>query len=495
MKRIAFVLCAAVCLCAAVRAPAAAGLPDTSRMNILLIDIEDCNASALGCYGNPICRTPNLDRFCAGAVRFDAAYVQAIACNPSRSSFLSGLRPRTTGITSNQHVMDDHLPAGVLTLPEILKGGGFHLSDIGKLFHKIEYAEKQYAAFDRLEHYPRPPGWTGPDPILTFPPVRNPNPDPAPRNEKSREYREWKQRHSDRYGDTGMAHEDHGDYRMACTAVALIKDYAKSGKRFFLSVAQSKPHTPLTAPKKFLDLYDPAKIPDPPAPVSSLKNFPYMKRATGGNPDIFTKAQPAPQQAREAIAAYYACCTMVDAHVGMILDALEETGLAKTTIVVFLGDHGFHLGDHGFWSKYSMLASTHRAPLVIRVPGAPGNGKAAKGIVEFVDFIPTLCELAGVKAPDGQEGASFVPLFADPSRPWKKAAFISEGDSEDGDGVRTPKFSYMEFKKGEMPAALFDLARDPWETVNVVDDPAYAGAKAEMAALLKAGWKAALPDR
>jgi len=100
-----------------------------------------------------------------------------------------------------------------------------------------------------------------------------------------------------------------------------------------------------------------------------------------------------------------------------------------------------------------------------------------------------------VKAPAGQEGVSFAPLFADPTRPWKKAAFISEGDSEDGDGVRTPKFSYMEFKKGEMPAAMFDLGKDPWETVNVVDDPAYAAAKAEMAALLKAGWKAALPDR
>ncbi len=475
-------------------ARAVSGLPDTTRMNILFINIEDCNASALGCYGNPICKTPNLDRLCASGVRFDAAYVQAIACNPSRSSFLTGLRPRTTGITSNGHVMDQHLPPGTLTLPEILKAGGFHLTDIGKLFHKLDYAEKRYAAFDRLEFYAKPAGWSGPEPLLKFPPVKNPNRDPAPKDEKSREYREWKARHSDRYGDSGLAYEEHGDYRMAATAAAAIRDYAKSGKRFFLSVSQSRPHTPLTAPKKYLDLYDPAKIPDPPAPVSSLKNFPYMKRATGGNPDIFMKAQPTAQQAREAIAAYYACCTMVDANIGLMLDALDETGLAKNTIVVFLGDHGFHLGDHGFWSKYSMLAATHRAPLIIRVPGAAGNGKPCPGIIEFVDFVPTLCELAGLKAPAGVEGVSFAPLFADPARPWKKAAFITEGDSEDGDGVRTPAFSYLEFKRGEMPAALFDLTKDPWETVNVIDDPAYAAAKNEMAALLKAGWRAALPE-
>lgn len=340
-------------------AAASAAIPDTRRMDILFIDIEDCNAAALGCYGNPICKTPHLDRLVATGIRFDRAYVQAIACNPSRTSFLTGLRPRTTGVLSNQHVMKDHLALDVLTLPEILKAAGFHLSNVGKLFHRIEYAPKQYAAFDRLEHYARPPGWEGPPPILTFPPVRSSLPrDPAPKDEKSREYREWKRRHSDRYGDSGLSWEDHGDYRMAATAAAILRDYAASGRRFFLSVSQSRPHTPLTAPKKFLDLYDPARIPDPPAPVSSLKEFPYMKRATGGNPDIFTERQPTPQQAREAIAAYYACGTMVDANIGMILRALEETGLDKTTIVVFRGDHGFHLGDHGFWSKYSMLEAT-----------------------------------------------------------------------------------------------------------------------------------------
>ncbi|MCX7819982.1 MAG: sulfatase [Kiritimatiellae bacterium] len=477
----------------AVVARGAPGLPDTSRMNILLIDIEDCNAAALGCYGNPICRTPNLDRLCASGVRFDAAYVQGIACNPSRTSFLTGLRPRTTGVLSNQDVMEKHLPPGTITLPEALKAAGFQLANVGKLFHG-DYGLRRLAAFDRLEHCQRPPGWSGPPPILSFP-ARNRSvaQNPPPRDTNSAEYREWKRRMSDRYGDSGLDWEEEGDYRMAATAAALIREYAKTGQRFFLSVAQSRPHTPLLAPKRFLQMYDSEKIPDPPAPPSALRHFPYMRRATGGNPDIFTQRQPSPREAREAIAAYYACLSMVDANVGLLLDALDQTGLATNTIVVFLADHGFHLGDHGFWSKYSMLEATHRAPLIVRVPGAPGNGRPCRSFVEFIDLMPTLCELAGVRLPPNLEGISFAPLLADPDRPWKTAVFITEGDSERGDGVRTAKYRYLEFEKGEMTAALFDLERDPWETNNVADDPAYAQIRAEMASLLRAGWRAALP--
>ncbi|MBC7352735.1 MAG: sulfatase-like hydrolase/transferase, partial [Thermogutta sp.] len=181
-------------------------------------------------------------------------------------------------------------------------------------------------------------------------------------------------------------------------------------------------------------------------------------------------------------------------NIGMILDALEETGLDKNTIVIFLGDHGFHLGDHGFWSKYSMLEATHRAPLIVRVPGAPANGKTCDEIVEFVDLVPTLGELLKLDLPKNLEGISFAPLLVNPQRPWKKAAFIVEDDGDAfGECVRTKKYSYMEFKRGAIPAALYDLEKDPWETRNVVDDPAYEQVREEMADLLHAGWKAALP--
>ena len=477
----------------AATAHAATGLHDTSKMNLLLIDIEDCNAGVWGCYGNPICKTPNMDRFAASAVRFDAAYCQAFCCNPTRTSFLTGLRPPSTRVFSNSDAMNEHLPAGVLTLPEMLKNRGFYTAVIGKLFHRVDYAERQLATFDRIELYDKPKGWNGPGPIMEFPAVKRAVKNPPPPQSKGKEFNEWKRKQSDRYGDSGLTPEEEGDYRKAQVAVALLKEFARSKKQFFLAVAQSRPHTPLVAPKKYIEMYDPAKIPDPPAPLESLKGFPYMKRATDGNPDIFTRQQPTRQQAREAIAAYYACVSFVDDNIGMILDALEKEGLDKNTIVIFLGDHGFHLGDHHLWSKYSMLEATRRVPFIVRVPGAPANGQSCRELVEFVDIVPTLAELLQLDARNALEGTSFAPLLVNPARPWKKAVFMTDGNRDNV--VRTRQFSYMEFSSGkaDVPVALYDLEKDPWETVNVADEAAYRAARQQMADLLRAGWKAALP--
>ncbi|MBM4025126.1 MAG: sulfatase [Planctomycetes bacterium] len=473
-------------------APAAARMPETGQMNVMFIIVEDWSATTPGCYGNPICQTPNLDRFATTAVRFDSAYVQAVCCNPSRSSFLTGLRPLTSRVWNNSQEMDERLPPGTITLPELLKKRGFHTAVIGKFFHTVEYAEKQLLAFDRIESYGKPPGWTGPEPILTFPPVqRAQKRDPAPKDKNSKEYREWRARNSDRYGDSGLEPEEEGDYRNAQIACALLKEFARTKQQFFLSVHQSRPHTPLTAPKKYVDMYDPAKIPAPPAPPNVGTSL-YPRRVTVGNPDIFMSRQPTPREVKEAIAAYYACVSFVDSNIGMVLDELERQGLARNTIVFIMGDHGFHLGDHGFWSKYSMLENTRRAPLWVRVPGAPGNGRVCRELVEFVDLVPTVGELVGLELPANLEGLSFTPLLANPGRPWKKAVFLVE--NETNQVVRTRRFSYMEFGKGPVPAALFDLENDPWETVNLVDDPAHTQTRQEMAHLLKAGWKAALPD-
>ncbi len=479
-------------LAGAVVPAAGAELPDTSRMSILFINIEDCAANVWGCYGNPICKTPNIDRFAQSAVRFDAAYCQAICCNPTRTSFLTGLRPLSTHVLSNGDVMNEHLPAGVPTLPEMLKHEGFYTAVIGKLFHRVDYAERQLATFDRIEMYDRPKGWQGPPPILTFPPLPAARRgEPAPKDRNSQAFREWRLRNSDRYGDSGRAPEQERDYQMAQTAVALLKEFAKSDQRFFLALSQSRPHTPLVAPSKYVDMYDPAQIPDPPAPVESLRDFPYMDRATGRNPDIFMSGQPTAQQAKEAIAAYYACVSFVDDNLGMVLDALETEGLARKTIVVFLGDHGFHLGDHGCWSKYSMLEMTRRVPLIVRVPGAAANGRGCPRFVEFVDLVPTLGDLARLQLPANLEGDSFAPLLVDPDQPWKKAVFMVDGNG--GQMARTADYSYLHLKKGSVPLALYDLREDPWETTNVVNDPAYAAARSEMAELLQAGWRAARP--
>jgi len=469
-----------------------AGLPDTSKMNVLFIITEDTNAGVFGCYGNTICQTPNMDRFSQTAVRFDRAYVQAIACNPSRTSFLSGLRPLTSGVWSNPQVMSERLPAGTRTLPELLKQRGFHTAVIGKFFHITEYAEKQMMAFDRIEHTQPPPGWQGEPPVgKNRPAAKGGDKSAILKDRLSKEAKERQRQQSDRYGDSGKKPEEEGDYQIAQTAVALLEKFAQSKQQFFLSVHQSRPHTPLIVPKKYLDMYDPAKIPLPSAPPAGLKDFPYAKRATGGNPDLFTRQQATEQQTREAIAAYYACVSFVDDNIGRILAALERQGLADKTIVFILGDHGWHLGDHGMWSKYSMLEPVQRTPLWVRVPGAPANGRVCREFVEFVDFIPTLGDLVGLGVAPNLEGTSFAPLLANPDRPWKSAVFMVH--SPDEQGVRNRRYRYLEFKNGPVPAALYDLEKDPWETVNLANDSALAPTRTELAALLHAGWKAALP--
>jgi len=226
-----FLLASLFCLPHFSRAMAApAALPDTSKMNLLFIIIEDCYAGVWGSYGNPICQTPNMDRFARTAVQFDAAYVQAVCCNPSRTSFLTGLRPLTTRVWGNPQVMSQQLPPGTLTLPELLKKKGLHTAVIGKFFHTPEYAHPQLMAFDRIEHYQPPPDWKGPGARLKFPPVKRAVKDPAPKDKNSQEFRLWRKRHSDRYGDSGLAPEEEGDYRISQTALALLEDLGIGGQ-------------------------------------------------------------------------------------------------------------------------------------------------------------------------------------------------------------------------------------------------------------------------
>jgi uncharacterized sulfatase len=188
--------------------------------------------------------------------------------------------------------------------------------------------------------------------------------------------------------------------------------------------------------------------------------------------------------------------TFLDTQLGLVLDALEETGLADNTIVVFFADHGFHLGEHGVWSKYTLFEPTTRVPLIVRVPGAAGNGKTCRELVELVDLVPTLGELVGLDLPDNLEGTSFVPLLVDPSRPWKQAAFTEWDDKGKRRAMRTKRYRYNErMHEGRLVVELYDHQTDPWETVNLAGDPAHAATRKELAELLHAGWKAALPPQ
>jgi uncharacterized sulfatase len=492
--------------------------------NLLFIVIEDWNARSAGCYGDPIVRTPHLDRFAATALRFERAYCQATGCNPSRSSFLCGLRPRTTRVLGNRDRMDRLLPPGTETLPELFANAGFATIGIGKLFHLAYMAGPQLMRFDRLELCDKPKGYAG---ISTgyAPPPGTPEPPPrrfvyssdpavearltelaAQRDARSAEVevgsKEWiraqirfRNEYSELVGDSGETEEQSADGQRARLCAQILPELARAKRPFFLSLGFSRPHVPLLAPKPYIDLYPPESMPAPWAPEERDRDIPLVARRFGRNFDLFSVTKRTPERERIALAAYYACLTFIDAQLGHVLGALDAAGLADSTAVVVMGDHGFHLGEHGLWSKVTLFEQSTRVPLLLRVPGAAANGRSSAAIVEFVDLVPTLAELFGLAVPQALEGLSMAPLLDAPDRAWKRAAFsLCKMSQSTGHAVRSARYRYSEWPTPMgLATELYDLESDPWEHVNLAGNPVHREIVAEHAELLAAGWRAALP--
>lgn len=483
-------------LLAAVFGVDAATWPKTNSMNVLMINIEDCRADVWGCFGNKICQTPNIDRLANSGVVFDRAYCQYVCCNPSRSSFLTGLRPLTTQVLSNADVSREKLPPGTLSLPQLVKRRGLYAANIGKLFHSSgSFNHEDMAVFDRIEFQNHPQGWRGPGPLLSFPSVASSTPSISEPKKGEPGYDEWRRARSDRYGDSGLSEEQEADGKYARTAVAMFKEFVQQGgQQFFLSLGSSRPHTPLVCPKKYLDLYDPAQIPLPHAPRSADRGVPDIAVRFGRSADIWTSRKPSDEEIKATIAAYYGCVTYLDTQLGLVLDELERSGLAENTIVLFFSDHGFHLGEHGHWSKYTLFEQSTRVPMIVRVPGNPANGSRCDEFVELVDLVPTLGELLAMNVPQNLEGTSFVPLLQRPKQPWKKAAFSVFGNQGQYQSVRTKQYRYTEWQhEGALIKELYDMNRDPWETVNLADQTHVGPQQSELAQLLHQGWTAAVP--
>jgi arylsulfatase A-like enzyme len=492
--------------------------------NLLFIVIEDWNARSAGCYGDPIVRTPHLDRFAETALRFERAYCQAPGCNPSRSSFLSGLRPHTTRVLGNRDRMDRLLPQGTKTLPELFADAGFATIGIGKLFHLAYMAGPQLSRFDRLELCDMPKGYAGIS-MGYAPPLGTPEPpprkfayssDPAvearlselatERDARSAEVevgsKEWiraqirfRNEYSELVGDSGETEEQSLDGQRARLCAQILPELARADQPFFLSLGFSRPHVPLLVPKPYLDLYPPESMPEPWAPEERDREIPPIARRFGRNFDLFSVVPRTPERERAALAAYYACLTFIDTQLGIVLDALDAAGLADSTAVVVMGDHGFHLGEHGLWSKVTLFEQSTRVPLFLRVPGAPANGRSSAAIVEFVDLVPTLAELFDLAVPQALEGSSMAPLLEAPDRSWKRAAFsVCKMSQSTGRGVRTARFRYSEWPTPMgLATELYDLESDPWEHLNLAGNPNYREVAAEHKALIQAGWRAALP--
>ena len=420
------------------------------KPNVLFFAVDDLN-TRLGCYGAEV-KSPNIDALAGRGVRFDRAYCQYPLCNPTRSSLLTGRRPPTTGIMDNLRWFRKNMP-DVVTLPQHFRENGYVTAQTGKIYHGGLDDDRAW--------------------VIGGTPLQDRRPR-TPQEQKDR------QRQADRWVAVEGEGEGQPDYRNATRAIELIEQL--KGKPFFLAVGFARPHVPFVAPKKYFDLYDPARIPLPPdfAPMPTGSSEAYR-----ANFDLFIKREATPELARQAIAAYYASISFMDAQLGRVLAALDRLGLRENTVISLFGDHGWHLGEKGMWSKMSLFEPVARAPMMVSAPWLKTAGKASPRTVEFLDLYPTLVELCGLAAPKGLEGQSLVPLLKDPSARWDKPAFtfIRRGKVL-GATVRTERYRYTEWDQGRRLTELYDYQTDPREDRNLAADTKHAATVARMKALL-----------
>jgi len=426
-----------------------------SKPNVLFIVVDDLNNS-LGCYGHSVVKSPNIDRLTVRGIRFDRAYCQFTVCNPSRTSFLTGLRPDSTGILNNATPFRSKLP-DVVTLPQLFRKNGYFTARVGKVFHSAKNMDDPQAWDVKSDPKGTPLGKKGQGRNLTGGRVR---------------WCRWLAAEGD--------DEDQSDGQVAAEAIGLLEQHRHNP--FFLAVGFHKPHDPFVTPKRYFDLYPLERLRPPKDPPDRSAEL-SQAIASGWKAefDRFTD-----REQREFMRAYYAGISFMDAQLGKIIAALDRLELWHNTIVVFFGDHGYHLGERGWWNKNTVFELSARAPLIVVTPKMKRKGKSCSRIVEFVDIYPTLADLCKLPPPANLEGTSFKPLLDDPELSWKKTAFtqVQRGRIA-GRSVRTERWRYTEWDEGKQGTELYDHNTDAGEYYNLAGDPQYTETVAELRKLLR----------
>jgi uncharacterized sulfatase len=429
------------------------------KLNVLFIVVDDLNNS-LGCYGHSVVKSPNINRLAERGIRFDSAYCQFTVCNPSRTSFLTGLRPDSTGIFNNTTAFRSKLPDAV-TLPQLFRKHGYFTARIGKVFHSTRNMDDSKAWNVTSDPKGTPLGKKGQGRNLTGGRVR------------------WC-----RWLAAEGEDEDQSDGQVAAEAVRLLEQHRKGP--FFIAVGFHKPHDPFIAPKRYFDLYPLERLNPPKDPPDRSDELPQaIGSGCKTDFDRFTD-----RERREFMRAYYAGISFMDAQVGKIIAAVDRMELWRNTVVVFFSDHGYHLGPRGWWNKNTVFELSARAPLIVVTPEMKGKGNSCSRIVEFVDIYPTLTDLCGLPVSENLEGTSFKPLLNNPNLPWKKAAFtqVQRGRIA-GRSVRTERWRYTEWDEGRQGIELYDHNNDPGEYYNLARANKHALTIAKLKRLLRGNIK------
>ena len=429
-----------------------------SRPNVLFIVADDMNKS-LGAYGDPLARSPNVDRLAARAVRFDRAYCQYPVCSPSRVSFLSGVRPERTRMFGNEGSSRTPALKDAVFMPEYFRKHGYFTARVGKMFHIGRDVPECWDVTDE---------GTGLAKTLYQPAEIKELGLEA--NVVARQIPRIGNGEGNTWAMVDAAEEKLVDHRIATRAVALIEQGVQSGKPFFVTCGFRRPHLPRFAPSKYFEQFAAADLPLPPRPPAGA----LLPAAPATSTD---------QEQREALRSYLACVAFMDAQLGRVLDAMDRGKLWDNTIVVFLGDHGYLTGSRGgWWGKNVLYDEAASTTLLIAAPGA-SRGVACVRVVEFLDFYPTLTGLAGLPMPAGAEGRSIAPLLSNPAAPWDHAAFtmLARDGKPTALSVSTERYRLIENADGTRE--LYDVQADPREWTNLAASAAHRPALERLQAL------------
>ena len=507
----------------------------TSKPNILFIAVDDLKP-LLGCYGNTMVKTPNIDRLAKMATVFNRNYCQQAICGPTRASLMTGSRPDVTKIWNLTTQMRDVNP-DILTLPQYLISQGYTTSGIGKIYHpssaikgvdpvswSIPYLKSKQSDFPVDTGEPANGQYQLPETKAKMTPDiiaerKQQNKDLAANDENPKSIKGPSTECID------LPDNAYQDGVNALLAKDQIIALSKSDKPFFMGVGFSKPHLPFVAPKKYWDLYKREDM-----PIASFqehsKNGPLIAYHQSGElrnyldiPEFATLPADSLriglklEKQKELIHGYYAAISYMDAQVGILLNTLESLEILDNTIIVLWGDHGWHLGDHDLWHKHTNFEEATRAPLIIAGPGIK-SGKT-NSLTEFVDVFPTICDLAGVTIPKNLDGKSLKPLMLNNKakgkeyaisqypRKLKKAEMAKLGYTDSkmmGYSLRTDQYRYTiwmnNFNSKEVfnesqvyTSEMYDYVKDPLEKVNVVNDKNYSATSAALKSKMIAFFK------
>ncbi len=458
-----------------------------SKPNILLILVDDLKP-ALGSYGDEHAISPNIDRLASMGIRFDLAYCNQAVCMASRYNLMLSSRSTSTGFYSFGTEFREIYPDAV-TLPQHFMNAGYHAESMGKVYH-IGHGNTNDDASWSIPHrkakvieyiVPESTGRQLTREEIMFQNTRMHFQGLPPIREFPR-------------GAIGEApdvtDEAYADGRVAIHAINRMRKLKKEsdpstgsgqGKPFFMAVGFARPHLPFSVPKMYWDMYDADKLPLPEfeehpegAPAFAVKG-----RGEMANYKPFPEEGPVSEDMkRYVIHGYYASVSYVDAQIGRVIDELERLELDDNTIVVLWGDHGWHLGDHGSWTKHDNYEQANRIPFLFVAPGVAKPGSSTKQLAETVDIYPTLAELAGLPAPKGPQpidGLSLVPVLRDPKKRIRDHAYhtFPRNNNRVGQAIRTERYRLVRWvdMEGEQEPIyeLYDYKTDQVEKVNLAE--------------------------